>query len=359
MTEAERRRTGYLVIADISGYTRFVTGTELEHGQAIVEEFTSLVRDCLAPPMRFVKLEGDAVFCCADDPLFSHAERLLELTEVSYVQFVRRRQEMAAATTCTCAACASISSLDLKFVEHRGTYLTDRTSDDIAGPDVIVVHRLLKNSIQEPAYAFLTEACAETLPAPLDARQHSETVAELGEIAGVVYPLRPVLEGQRVSGRHYVAPEDADFEYTRHFAWPPQVLWDYFVDGTKRRLWQNVRTSTDVPNDRGRLGAGATSHCDHGSWSSEHRYVDWRPFDYFTIDLLPTRRSLSAAPPMAMTTEFLPDKDETMVVYRFCLHDRSWWMRTQMRLFAPLVRHDLERQARKLEAILAPDGPSE
>ena len=60
-----RAREGYLLLADISGYTAFLTGTELEHAQEIIRELTTLIRERLAPPMRFVKLEGDAVFCYA------------------------------------------------------------------------------------------------------------------------------------------------------------------------------------------------------------------------------------------------------------------------------------------------------
>lgn len=67
MTEQDdhQARQGYLLLADISGYTAFLTGTELEHAQAIIHELTTLIRQRLAPPMRFVKLEGDAVFCYA------------------------------------------------------------------------------------------------------------------------------------------------------------------------------------------------------------------------------------------------------------------------------------------------------
>jgi len=51
-------REGYLLLADISGYTKFLTGTELEHAQAIIRELTTLVRDRLVPPMKFVQLEA-------------------------------------------------------------------------------------------------------------------------------------------------------------------------------------------------------------------------------------------------------------------------------------------------------------
>jgi hypothetical protein len=74
-------REGYLLLADISGYTAFLTGTELEHAHGITRELTTLLRDRLAPPMRFIKSEGDAVFCYADGESFDNGERLVELIE--------------------------------------------------------------------------------------------------------------------------------------------------------------------------------------------------------------------------------------------------------------------------------------
>ena len=45
---------GYLLLADISGYTAFLTSTELDHSQAIIRELTTLIRERLSPPMRSV-----------------------------------------------------------------------------------------------------------------------------------------------------------------------------------------------------------------------------------------------------------------------------------------------------------------
>jgi len=45
------REQGYLVIADISGYTSFLTSTELEHAHAIVAELTELVIARLGGPI--------------------------------------------------------------------------------------------------------------------------------------------------------------------------------------------------------------------------------------------------------------------------------------------------------------------
>ena len=45
------REQGYLVIADISGYTSFLTSTELEHAHAILAELTELVIARLGGPI--------------------------------------------------------------------------------------------------------------------------------------------------------------------------------------------------------------------------------------------------------------------------------------------------------------------
>lgn len=98
VSEDQRTRRGYLVLADISGYTAFLTGTELEHANAIVPELTMLIRERLAPPMRFVKLEGDAVFCHANEASFEDGERLVELIERCYFDFPNRLLDMERGT---------------------------------------------------------------------------------------------------------------------------------------------------------------------------------------------------------------------------------------------------------------------
>lgn len=65
----------YLLLADISGYTGFMTGVELEHGvdfgagipaaYAVLGDLLSAVIEGLAPDFAVVKLEGDAVFAAA------------------------------------------------------------------------------------------------------------------------------------------------------------------------------------------------------------------------------------------------------------------------------------------------------
>jgi len=364
MTEAGQLREGYLVIADLSGYTRFVTTTELEHAQSIVDDLTSLIVRCLAPPLRLVKLEGDAVLCCAESRTFEDGERLIELIEVCYLDFCQRRTAMARATSCTCAACSEIDTLDLKFVAHYGQYLPQRVGElqDIAGPDVIVVHRLLKNSIAEcmdcPAYAFFTDACLARLPASFELPRHVEEYESLGEIAGGVYDLRPVLEGLRQTAGQYVGPGDADFEFRGTAKVPPAVVWPYFIEPEKLVQWQgDMVAASNEPNADGRFGRGAISHCDHGSSQTAHRVVDWRPFHYYTMVDTPVKRSFLAWSDATTTVEFRPTDDcQTTISFRFRLHDRSRLSRLKLRLMAPMIRHAFARNAGLLAELLVRDG---
>lgn len=366
MAVETQTREGYLVLADITGYTKLMAGSELEHAQGIIGELMSLIVACLAPPLRFVKSEGDAIFCCAESSLLADGERLLELLEVCYLQFSNRVGDMARATTCLCAACAAMDTLDLKFIAHFGTFAPQRVAglDDVAGTDVILTHRLLKNSITEEtgcrAYAFFTDPCLAHLPASLPLRRHSESYESLGEAAGGVYDLKPVLEGERQAPRRYIGPDEADFEFTSRGQAPPAVLWQHLVEPEKRMQWHiNAVAEPNEPNERGRMGVGAGSHCDHGSVAALHRYVDWCPFSYFTTELTPTKGPSFFALPGLEMTEFVPEADGwTTTHYRFRLTDRGWFSKLRFRLFAPLFRRIIARDVERLTFILEAQYPT-
>lgn len=364
MSHDQRTRQGYLLLADISGYTAFLVGTELEHANAIVHELTRLIRDRLAPPMRFVQFEGDAVFCHADEAVFEHGERLIELIETCYFDFSNRLLDMQRGTTCRCAACSSIGSLDLKFVVHFGAYALGVESgrDDLAGPDVILVHRLLKNSVSDGggprAYALLTAACLERMPASLDLPRHCETYESFGDTAGGVHDLEPVVTRMREARRVYVGSADADEELTfGEHPHPPAVVWQYFVDPEKRLRWQPLQTAiTNQPNEEGRTGPGASSHCAHGAQGDALReYLDWRPYRYFTNRFTPLGRGPLFFP-MIETFEFTPTDVGTRVQYRFRLEGCGPWTRLRFKVLRRGGRRMLIRAGRRLGRVLAEDA---
>ena len=364
MALGQRTHRGYLLLADISGYTAFLVGTEFEHANDIVHELTQLIRKRLSPPMRFVKLEGDAVFCYAHEASFEDGERLVELIENCHFYFSNRLRDMARETTCRCAACASIGSLDLKFVVHFGTYIVDSegAGEDLAGPDVILVHRLLKNSVAggggPRAYAFLTEACLQRMPPSFALPSHSESYESFGQVTGGVHDLAAVTARMREARRVYIGPEEAELEVCfGEYPYPPAVVWQYLVDPEKRLRWQPLQTAIkNQPNQQGRTGVGASSHCSHGVGGDAVReYLDWRPYSYFTTRFTPLGRGPIFFPSIE-TFECIPTGDGTRLVYRFRLEDCGPLTRLRTRIVRSGAGRMLRRHGTTLRKILDEDA---
>jgi hypothetical protein len=183
-----KTQDGILVLADISGFTAFVTATELEHAPQIIGALLEAVMRRLSPPLEIQEVEGDAVFALGADANLPQPGHLLDVFEAAFAAFKDVQRELAADESCTCGACRSVESLDLKIVAHRGRFLRHAVGGraQVAGADVILTHRLLKNAVTEQrAYLLLTEALRAWLR--LDARRerfaaHVESYEHLGEV---------------------------------------------------------------------------------------------------------------------------------------------------------------------------------
>ncbi|MCI0604477.1 DUF2652 domain-containing protein [bacterium] len=145
-----------LIIADISGYTSFMISNrrDLEHSQTIITELLRSIIQLVEIPLEISKLEGDAIFMYLPrnlDVLPSLltkeliGEKLLSFFEV----FQTRLSALAESITCSCGACKNIHRLTLKIIAHSGEALFYKIGNflELSGIDVILVHRLLKNSI--------------------------------------------------------------------------------------------------------------------------------------------------------------------------------------------------------------------
>ena len=137
--------TGFLVIADLTGYTAYLAGSEIEHAPAIAGDLLETIVGRLEPPFRLAKFEGDAAFLFVEDGR-ADGSLLLDAIEAAYVAFRRRLRSIDQATSCDCNSCRLAPRLDLKLFVHHGSYVRSRIAgrDELAGPDVILVHRLLK-----------------------------------------------------------------------------------------------------------------------------------------------------------------------------------------------------------------------
>ncbi len=67
--------------------------------------------------------------------------------------------------SCFCRACRGVFGLSLKLIVHHGSFMRQvvRGRSRLAGPDIILAHRLLKNDVEPRTYVLFTDAAVERL----------------------------------------------------------------------------------------------------------------------------------------------------------------------------------------------------
>jgi hypothetical protein len=157
-------RPALLVIADIGGYTAFMKAhrTSLVHAQDVVARLLEAVIDA-APRLTLLEIEGDAAFfyTWAENPQEDSSARLATNQIVAmHRAFHVRQQAIATLNTCSCQGCRQAEQLRVKFVAHLGDVAIQRVKrvSKLAGLDVILVHRMLKNTVPLSEYILLSEA---------------------------------------------------------------------------------------------------------------------------------------------------------------------------------------------------------
>ena len=185
MAETQR---GFLVLADISGFTAFVTATELEHGPPIVAELLEEVIRRISPPLHIEGIEGDAVFALGVHGQVLPPASLLDVMQAGFAGFREKQRQLEADKSCSCNACRGVGRLRLKAIGHYGTFLAQTVGGraQSAGADVILAHRLLKNGVRPDAhYTLLTRPAVtymEVDPARLGLAAHTEHFEYFGEV---------------------------------------------------------------------------------------------------------------------------------------------------------------------------------
>ena len=284
---------GYLVIADISGFTSYLAKVELEHAHEILTDLLETIVKEFKTLLTISKLEGDAVFANVSQTKMPGGERLLELIENTYVAFRQQREISRKNTTCTCNACQSIPTLDLKFFIHHGDYIVQEVSGirELVGSDVNLIHRLMKNHVTEntgwSAYILCTQRAFQNMSVHMEGtHEQAESYEHLGEIQIYCIDMHARYNAIMEARRVIISPEDADFSLAHDFFAPQPIIWHWITEAEKRTLVsgaKNLFTSKSRPG--GRSGPGAINHCAHGKdlkGLSVETILDWRPFDYLT-----------------------------------------------------------------------------
>jgi hypothetical protein len=282
---------GYFIITDISGYTEYLTKSELEHAHATLQGLFDAQLAHLKFPLHISGFRGDAIFMYVPESEFINPQSLVEVLENQYIVFSETLQQMVLNTTCQCNACKNMKLLDLKAAVHYGEYMIQKLGDkeELLGADVIIPHRMLKNHVVEEtgvtAYAIFSDTAAnklnlQNLCDPLI--PHTETYEHLGEMHVHVHNLRSAWENYLDEMRYVVNPDTAWIKIELDIPYPPILIWDYITTPALEAPilgLEYVRREDDLG---GRTRPGASFHCAHSSGDFFNKVMDWKPFKYFT-----------------------------------------------------------------------------
>jgi hypothetical protein len=201
-----KTQTGYLVLADISGYTSFVAKTEIEHADMALSFLLETIVEKISGLLKICQLEGDAVFAYIEESQLQEARSLFKLIDQTYLAFREKALSLYSQATCPCRACRALPTLDLKFMVHHGEFLMQKVAgvEHLLGTDVNLIHRLAKNHVSESTgwqgYALFTDQVLkriQTDKAPFV--QQTESYEHLGEVETYVMDMHARYENWKAS----------------------------------------------------------------------------------------------------------------------------------------------------------------
>jgi len=356
---------GFLIISDITGYSKYVNESELEHARDCLTSLLNLLLDHTKSPLVLSKLEGDAVFSYAPAHGFLQGQSLLDMVESTYASFRKALELMVLNTTCTCNACRNLPNLDLKFFVHFGSYMNQQlgTFTELVGNDVNLVHRLAKNHIKEEtgckAYAAFTQAVMDTLGLAdfqNSLTPHRETFADVGEVQMYVLDMHTVWERLKDRVRIEVRPEEALMLIKKEFPFPPSILWDYLTRPDLRTIVLGASKVEMRNQKQGRTTIDSAYYCYHGNMESQQLILDWSPFEQFSTD----DSNASFGVTTRITYKLEPTPDGTRAISLFG-QPRGPWLRVAFFtllarfVFAPSVDKSMDQLRQRIEQDLA-DG---
>ena len=288
--------TGFLLIADITGYTIYLGRSELEHARDTMAALLETVISDTRPPLVISKLEGDAVLSYGLESSFLGGQTLVEMIEKCYVGFRSAIELMVLNNTCGCNACANLDSLDLKFFLHHGEFAIQQVGDraELFGNDVILAHRLLKNDVRKAtgisAYTLYTERAVEHIGAALaeEMTRHTLTYEDIGTVAVWVQDMHPMWEDRRDRATVALAPDEILVEVATDMPLSPETVWDYLADPEFRKILMGSDRQEVLDRRQGRIAEGSVFQCYHGDRILPQVILEWKPFQrVVTRDLLP------------------------------------------------------------------------
>ena len=287
-------KNGFLVVADISGYTRFLAETELEHANGIVKDlFDSMIPE-FKKSVTISKFMGDAIFAHVENIAYEKSQFMVDFAKRVYGAFSDKKEIIKINTDCTCNACKHMDELDLKIFVHHGEYMNQNINgnEELAGSDINTIFRLMKNNVVEntgiEAYLLITESALKAMDLDYDSSSEmfgAEEYKHVGKVNYLIDDLFKHWQKSKKNVKYFIEKDDPLLieELSKEFCVSADIA---FLMYTKPE-WRKINLHADkieMFNTSGSTqGAGTTLHCHHGNEVSKMEITDWNPGEYISL----------------------------------------------------------------------------
>ena len=158
MKEIKEDGPALICIPDITGFTRFMAETDLEFSRKIIPPLLRCLVASNTLSLNVGEVEGDAILFYRFGDLPSLNE-LIEQCKKFYNDFHIQLESLKKQFPEDFGKYISTTKLSLKIVLHAAEMTSTHIEGmvKLIGEDVVVVHKLLKNSVADPEYILLSE----------------------------------------------------------------------------------------------------------------------------------------------------------------------------------------------------------
>ena len=259
--------TSLLFIPDITGFTRFVNTTEITHSQHIISELLELIIDANTMNLKVSEVEGDAVLFYKQNYV-PDLDSILAQCRKMFLDFHHHLKKYETERICHCGACTGAADLSLKIVVHGGEIGFTNIKKQIKpfGADLVLAHRLLKNSVPEKEYVLFTRSFFDAIAAEayqktdwVAFKPGSETYPDIGEIP-FQYTAMSALHDHLPAVEKPPLPDKVKhpWKISLKIERPIEEVFDILIDLEKRLLWN--KGINDLEYEKAKVNRVGTRH---------------------------------------------------------------------------------------------------
>lgn len=194
-----QNKSGFLLIADISGYTPFIKNHSMRkkpiigkkiadfwdsHAHKLINTLLEEVIQNFEPVMQFNKLEGDAaLFFLEEISDKNQMQDIYKKMVITRERFNSKVNSLQFVQSCPCDPCQQSKNLKLKMFLHKGYFNQTeiRNNQELSGEALIFIHRLLKNKVKSSEYFLFSGAVLEQLDKGLEFSLITQKIDDFGK----------------------------------------------------------------------------------------------------------------------------------------------------------------------------------